>query len=119
MRCRNWYHYRTAYATRWDLLRRETRSVVTHTSITQLCYNENEKKMEFVRREFVPRLNYSSTADPVLLPVDNPGLPTLSDGEPLYEVVRDDEGDGWQIREARVPTVLPPWQNVTMRPWYR
>lgn len=65
----------------------------------KLCYNEDSKKMEFVR-------------------LDNPGGPRLPDGEPLYEIVRDDSGDGWEIREARVPTVLPVWQNMTISPWY-
>lgn len=66
----------------------------------KLCYNEDSKKMEFVR-------------------LDNVGGPILPDGQPLYEIVRGDDGEGWEIREAKVPTVLPAWQNVTVRPWYK
>lgn len=53
------------------------------------------------------------------LPVDNPGGPLLPNGEQLYELVRDADGEGWAIQEARIPTVLPGWQNVTFSPWYR
>lgn len=56
---------------------------------------------------------------PLSSPVDNPGGPLLPNGEQLYELVRDDDGDGWAVREARTPTVLPTWQNVTFKPWYR
>lgn len=66
----------------------------------KLCYNEDTKKMEFVR-------------------LDNVGGPTLPDGQPLYEIVRGNEGEGWEIREAKTATVLPAWENVTVRPWYK
>jgi hypothetical protein len=51
--------------------------------------------------------------------VDNPGGPVLPSGEQLYELVRDQDGDGWAVQEARIPSVLPAWQNITFTPWYR
>lgn len=66
----------------------------------KLCYNEDTQKMEFVR-------------------LDNVGGPTLPDGQPLYEIVRGNDGEGWEIREAKTATVLPAWENVTVRPWYK
>jgi hypothetical protein len=51
--------------------------------------------------------------------VDNPGGPLLPSGEQLYELVRDRDGDGWAIQEARIPTVQPGWQNFTLSAWYR
>lgn len=66
-------------------------------------------------------IRWALLAHHVLCPntVDNPGAPVLPSGEPLYEIIRDDTGDGWEIREARVSTVLGSWNNVTLRPWYR
>lgn len=66
----------------------------------KLCYNEDSKKMEFQK-------------------LDNPGGPLLPSGEQLYELVRDRDGDGWAIQEARIPTVQPAWQNFTLSAWYR
>lgn len=51
--------------------------------------------------------------------VDNPGGPLLPNGEQLYELVRDGNGEGWAIQEARIPTVQPSWQNFTFTAWYR
>ncbi|PWN94084.1 hypothetical protein FA10DRAFT_41075 [Acaromyces ingoldii] len=65
----------------------------------KLCYNEESQKMEFQR-------------------VDHAGGPRLPSGEPLYELVRDKDGEGWAVREATVSTI-PVFDHITFSPWYR
>jgi hypothetical protein len=50
--------------------------------------------------------------------VENPGAPTLPTGEPLYELIRGDDGE-WNVRQATAPTVGGPGSYATFTPWYR
>lgn len=58
------------------------------------------------------------TSDSRLGAVDNAGGPRLPSGEPLYELVRDKDGEGWAVREATVSTI-PVFDHITFSPWYR
>lgn len=78
--------------------------------------------MEFQRGEpdFFPVFAslQSGTSDFPLDAVDNAGGPRLPSGEPLYELVRDKDGEGWAVREATVSTI-PVFDHITFSPWYR
>lgn len=83
----------------------------------QKRWNFKDVSEKISSSEMVTLLNCLSPSFSQL--VDNCGGPILPSGEQLYELVRDGNGEGWAIQEARIPTVQPGWHDLTFSPWYR